>query len=187
MHQNLLLYNVHLLHEILVYPPKMYLPTLIIVTVEPLPLHREWNVLAAQPSTDARQQRFHREMTLFVTGLSQLLKEVKWFLLFPTMTEFSKAKKKQSSLTCSQNSYYMAKVKRLKVWHQLNYCHLQGWISKKSNIANDWRKSADTCIWFAIRNFKHETPVNTQVFKCKFMSAPYRQWLYSSHCFFLWY
>ena len=92
MHQNLLFYNVHLPQDLLVYPPKMYLPTLIIVTVGPLPSHREWNVLAAQPSTDARQQRFQKELTLFVTGLSQLLKEVKWFLLFPTMTEFSKAK-----------------------------------------------------------------------------------------------
>ena len=93
MYQNLLLYSVDLPHEMLVYPPKMYLPTLIIVTVGPLPSHREWNILAALPSTDARQQRFLRELMLFLTGLSQLLKEVKWFLLFPTMTEFSKAKK----------------------------------------------------------------------------------------------
>ena len=34
-------YNAHLPHEILVYPPKIYLPTLIIVTVGPLPSHRE--------------------------------------------------------------------------------------------------------------------------------------------------
>ena len=34
-------YNAHLPHEILVYPPKIYLPTLIIVTVGPLLSHRE--------------------------------------------------------------------------------------------------------------------------------------------------
>ena len=34
-------YNAHLPHEILVCPPKIYLPTLIIVTVGPLPSHRE--------------------------------------------------------------------------------------------------------------------------------------------------
>ena len=33
--------NVNLPHEILVYPPKIYFPTLIIVTVGPLPSHRE--------------------------------------------------------------------------------------------------------------------------------------------------
>ena len=88
-------YNTHLPQDLLVYPPKMYLPTLIIVTVGPLPSHREWNVLAAQPSTDARQQRFHREFTLFATGASQSLNEVKWFLLFLTMTEFSKPKGKK--------------------------------------------------------------------------------------------
>ena len=70
-------YNAHLPQDLLVYPPKMYLSTLIIVTVGPLPSHWEWNVLAAQPSTDARQQRFQRELTLFATGASQLLNEVK--------------------------------------------------------------------------------------------------------------
>ena len=45
-------------HGKLVYPPKICLPTLIIVTVGPFPSHREWNVLEAQSSTDARQQRF---------------------------------------------------------------------------------------------------------------------------------
>lgn len=82
----------YLPHDKLVYPPKIYLPTFIIVTVGPLPSHREWKVLGAQPSTDARQQRFQTELTLFVTGLIQLLNEVKWFLLFFTMTEFSKPK-----------------------------------------------------------------------------------------------
>ena len=33
--------NVKLAHEILVYPPKIYFLTLIIVTVGPLPSHRE--------------------------------------------------------------------------------------------------------------------------------------------------
>ena len=35
------LYNAYLPHDLLVYPPKIYLPTLIIVTVGPLPSHRE--------------------------------------------------------------------------------------------------------------------------------------------------
>ena len=35
------LYNVYLPHDLLVYPPKIYFPTLIIVTVAPLPSHRE--------------------------------------------------------------------------------------------------------------------------------------------------
>ena len=34
-------YNVYLPHDLLVYPPKIYLPTLIIVTVGPLPSHPE--------------------------------------------------------------------------------------------------------------------------------------------------
>ena len=52
----------HLPHERLVYPPNMYFPpTLTIVTVGPLLSQRLWKVLAAQPSKDARQQRFHRE------------------------------------------------------------------------------------------------------------------------------
>ena len=72
------------------YPPKIYFPTLIIVTVGPLPSHREWNVLAAQPSTDARQHSFQAEFTLRATGDSQPLKVFKWFMLFPTITESSK-------------------------------------------------------------------------------------------------
>ena len=91
-------YNAHLPHEILVHPPKIYRPTLIIVTVGPLPSHREWNVLAAQPSTDARQQRFQADFMLRATGDNQLLKLLKWFLLFPTITESSKSKKEQSTL-----------------------------------------------------------------------------------------
>ena len=35
------LYNVYSHHDPLVYPPKIYFPTLIIVTVGPLPSHRE--------------------------------------------------------------------------------------------------------------------------------------------------
>ena len=34
-------YNVYLPHDLLVYPPKTYFPTLIIVTVGPLPSHSE--------------------------------------------------------------------------------------------------------------------------------------------------
>ena len=40
-HRALLSYPNNLPHEILMYPPKMYFPTLIIVTVGPLPSHRE--------------------------------------------------------------------------------------------------------------------------------------------------
>ena len=69
---------------------KIYLPTLIIVTAGPLPSHREKNVLEAQPSTDARQQRFHREFMPLATGASQLPNKVKCFFLFPTITESSK-------------------------------------------------------------------------------------------------
>ena len=49
---------IHLPHDVLVYPPKMYFATRIIVTVGPLLSHFEWKVVLAQPSTDARQQRF---------------------------------------------------------------------------------------------------------------------------------
>ena len=78
----------HLPHERLVYPPNMYFPpTLIIVTVGPLLSHPLWKVLAAQPSTDARQQRFHFEDSLWATGLSHVLKLAKWCTLSPTITE----------------------------------------------------------------------------------------------------
>ena len=49
---------IHLPHDVLVYPPKMYFSTRIMVTVGPLLSHFEWNVVLAQPSTDACQQRF---------------------------------------------------------------------------------------------------------------------------------
>ena len=113
-------YNAHLPHEVLVYPPKIYLPTLIIVTVGPLLSHREWNVLAAQPSTDARQQRFQRELTLFVIGASQLLNEVKWFLLFPTITESCKPGEKNSTFAIWQKNYVGARYNCLKIRHQMN-------------------------------------------------------------------
>ena len=48
---------IHLPHDVLVYPPKMYFPTRIMVTVGPLLSHFEWKVVLAQPFTDARQQR----------------------------------------------------------------------------------------------------------------------------------
>ena len=48
---------IHLPHDVLVYPPKMYFPTRIMVTVGPLLSHFEWKVVLAQPSTDASQQR----------------------------------------------------------------------------------------------------------------------------------
>ena len=34
-------YNAYSPHDLLVYPPKIYFPTLIIVTVGPFPSHRE--------------------------------------------------------------------------------------------------------------------------------------------------
>ena len=43
----------------LVYPPKMYFPTRIIVIVGPLLSQYRWKVVLAQPSTDASQQRLH--------------------------------------------------------------------------------------------------------------------------------
>ena len=49
---------IYLPHDVLVYPPKMYFPTRIMVSVGPLLSHFEWKVVLAQPSTDARQQRF---------------------------------------------------------------------------------------------------------------------------------
>ena len=58
-----------------------------IVTVGPLLSHPLWKVLAAQPSTDARQQRFHREDLLWATGLSHVLKWVKYLTSFPTIAE----------------------------------------------------------------------------------------------------
>ena len=75
-------------HERLVYPPNMYVPpTLIIVKVGPLLSHPLWKVLAAQPSTDACQQCFHFEESLWATGLSHVLKLAKWCTLSPTITE----------------------------------------------------------------------------------------------------
>ena len=59
------------------------------VTVGPFKSHREWNVDAAQPSRDARQQSFQR-CSLCATGCSMLVKLAKCSAFFPTMTEFSK-------------------------------------------------------------------------------------------------
>ena len=71
-----------------------------IVTVGPLLSQRLWKVLAAQPSTDARQQRIHREDLLWATGLSQFLKN---FKLFPKMLEcFSSPRKKKTTATKKQ-------------------------------------------------------------------------------------
>ena len=80
-------------HETLVYPPKIYFPTLTIVTVGPLPSQREWNVIPAQPSTDARQQRIQRELTLLITSESHLFNWIRFFLLSPTITESCKPRK----------------------------------------------------------------------------------------------
>ena len=64
---------IHLPHDVLVYPPKMYFPTRIMVTVGPLLSHFEWKVVPAQPSTDARQQRAQYEGWL-CTRFNQIFK-----------------------------------------------------------------------------------------------------------------
>jgi len=114
-----IVYIVSLPHETLVYPPKIYFPTLIIVTVGPLLWHREWNVLAAQPSTDARQQTLQLDWTFVITGESQLFNEVKWFLLFPTIMESCKPTKIFHFHW--QKNYGRAKL--FKIWHQLTDCY----------------------------------------------------------------
>ena len=48
---------------------------------------------AAQPSTDARQQRFQEEDLLCATGCSHLLKVDKNFLFFPSITELDRPAK----------------------------------------------------------------------------------------------
>ena len=64
---------IHLPRDVLVYPPKMYNPTRIMVSVGPLLSHFEWKVVLAQPSTDARQQRFQQEAWLCTTDPNQNL------------------------------------------------------------------------------------------------------------------
>ena len=63
---------IYLPHDVLAYPPKMYFPTRIMVTVGPLLSHFEWKVVLAQPSTDANQQRF--QDWLCTRGFNQILK-----------------------------------------------------------------------------------------------------------------
>ena len=65
---------IHLPHDVLVYPPKMYFPTRIMVTVGPLWSHFEWKVVLVQPSMDARQQRVQCEDWLCTTGFNQIFK-----------------------------------------------------------------------------------------------------------------
>ena len=113
-------YIVYLPHETLVYPPKIYFPTFTIVTVGPLPSQREWNVLAAQPSTDARQQRIQRELTLLITSESHLFNGVRLFLLFPTITECCKPRKIVNFLNLIKKKNY-GRAKLLKTLHQLNW------------------------------------------------------------------
>ena len=67
----------------------MYFPTRTIVTVGPLLSHNEWKVWADQPSTDASQQRFQRDL-LCMTGFNQLLKAVTWFMSLSKIFDFSK-------------------------------------------------------------------------------------------------
>ena len=114
-----IVYIVYLPHETLVYPPKIYFPTLTIVTVGPLPSQREWNVRAAQPSTDARQQRIQRELTLLITSESHLFNGVRFFLLFPIITESCKPRKIVNFLNLTKKNYGRAKL--LKTLHQLNW------------------------------------------------------------------
>ena len=125
---NISIYNAHLPHDTLVYPPKIYLPTLIIITVGPLPSHREWNVLPPQPSTDARQQRFQRDLTIFVTGASQFVNEIKWsVLLYLKMTEFSKPKGKNKTI------FHYMRYKVFEISQKLNLFPVQWGISKEIN------------------------------------------------------
>ena len=65
---------IYLPHDVLVYPPKVYFPTRIMVTVGPLLSQFEWKIVLAQPSTDARQQRFQYEDWLCTTGFNQIFK-----------------------------------------------------------------------------------------------------------------
>ena len=48
------IFHILLLQELLVYPPKMYFPTRMIVTDGPLKSQYEWKVYADQPFTVAR-------------------------------------------------------------------------------------------------------------------------------------
>jgi len=67
----------------------MYFPTRIIVTVGPLLSHNEWKVVAAQPFTDASQQRSQKDL-ICITGFNQLLKAVKWLMSLSKIFDFSK-------------------------------------------------------------------------------------------------
>ena len=49
-------------HDALVYPPKMYSPTLTMVTVGFLLSQFEWKVLTDHPSLLARQHRFQAKL-----------------------------------------------------------------------------------------------------------------------------
>ncbi len=69
------------------YPPNIYWPTRMIVIVGPLLSQLVWKVDTAQPSSDARQHRFHWEDTLCATGFNQSLNKNKNFLLLPTIAE----------------------------------------------------------------------------------------------------
>ena len=64
---------IHSLPDVLMYPPKMYFPTRTMVTVGPLLSHLEWKIEAAQPFTDARQQRCQKEDWVCSTDPNQNL------------------------------------------------------------------------------------------------------------------
>ena len=134
-YRNISIYNAHLPHDRLVYPPKIYLPTLIIVTVGPLPLHRKWNVCRDQPFTDARQQRFQRDLTLFVTGASQFLNEVKWSVLsYLKMTEFSKPKEKNKTI------FHYMRYRIFVISQKLNLFPVQWAICKEITILQNVKR-----------------------------------------------
>ena len=136
-------YIVYLPHETLVYPPKIYFPTFTIVTVGPLPSQREWNVLAAQPSTDARQQRIQRELTLLITSESHLFNWVRLFLLFPTITESCKPRKIVNFLNLIKKKNY-GRAKLLKTLHQLN------WMFFEQLVTLQFTRQDNTYFYFCI-------------------------------------
>ena len=78
----------HLPHWLLVKPPKMLSFTFTMVTVAPFPSQRLWNVLAAQPSFEARQQSFQYRSP-YVKGFSHSPTLAKNSWLSPMMTDFS--------------------------------------------------------------------------------------------------
>ena len=133
------------------YPPNMYVPpTLIIVTVGPFLSHPLWKVLAAQPSTDARQQRFHCEGSLWVTFFSHFLNLAKWCTLSPKITEsaslFGKTDKREEKRKGDKGSiffrwYHIWRMEQYAIksmvycWHLLNMVSINS-VSRRGRLAD---------------------------------------------------